>query len=256
MRKHLLVLPVVALLTAPIVGGCSSSSEPENTYNPEPIPDPTEFKAGVASKKMLVPVGMCTTGYNGLGGVKSKTPFSNMFPGTTREHDALMLRAVALSRGKGHRVLIVKFDAVGIFQMLRTAVVEELKKRTGEDFSDGLILAANHTHSGPGRVLFSDGTFQIITDTFDPAFYDRFVQSFADVAEAAWKDLRPAKLGTSLAQTHDAHSDRRCENDALPLMQENPDIPLIAVQRDGKLDAVIMSYGYHGTMLGRADLTL
>jgi hypothetical protein len=144
-------------------------------------------------------------------------------------------------------------DTIGVFAQARTAVVRELMDRTGHDFSDSLVLAANHSHSGPGRLLYTEGSLSLLGDTFFPEWYDRFISSLADVVEMAWDDLAPAEIGTATAETSDAHHDRRCENDALPILQESGEMPLIAIRREGRLDALIASYGYHGTVFDIDD---
>ena len=66
----------------------------------------------------------------------------------------------------------------------------------------------------------------------------------------AWQ---PATLGVGSAYSGDGHEDRRCEDG---LTYENGDIPLIAVERGGELDALVMAYAVHGTVLTIDDLTL
>jgi len=122
---------------------------------------------------------------------------------------------------------------------------------------DALISGATHTHSGPGRVL-NTGTdqssfFDFIVDKFFPEFYERFVDTIADTIVAAVQDARPARLGTTVGVCDDAHDDRRCEDGE---DYQRGDLPLLAVERDGQVDAVVMAYAIHGTVLGIDDLHL
>jgi len=222
----------------------------------EEVPLPGMLMAGLAEVRIPAPVGIGTTGYNALDEDPSVTPFADTFPGTTHVHGQINLRAVALSRGDAHEVVIVRMDTIGVFAQMRTAVLRELMERTGHDYSDSLLLAANHTHSGPGRLLLTTGALTLIGDSFLPEYYDDFISALADVVELAMADLAPAEVGTVMAATSEAHDDRRCENDALPLLQESGDMPLVGVRREGRLDALIASYGYHGTVLSMSDLTL
>jgi hypothetical protein len=205
-----------------------------------------------------VPLGIGTMGNGAIGAqdLVNVTPFAEGYPGTTRQHGALTLKAVALSRGEGHEVVLVRSDTVGVFQHLREAVLNELELRLGRRLDHGLILAGNHTHSGPGRLLDATGVFELLADTFFPEFYDNMVDAFADVVEQAIADQKPAEIGHAVAESHEGHNDRRCENDALDQVQEDPSLPLVAIRRDGKVDAIVASYAYHGTIFGLEDLTL
>lgn len=222
----------------------------------EELPAPGPLTAGVAEVRIPAPLGIGTMGFGPFGVDPSRTPFASVFPGTVRAHGVLTFRAVALSRGERHEVIFVRMDTVGVFQQLREAVLDELMRRTGRSFEDSLILAGNHTHSGPGRMLQATGALVALGDSFLPEFYDRVVASLADVVEQALADRAPAELGWAIAESHEGHSDRRCENDPLPQVQEIPDMPLIAVRREGRVDAIVASYAYHGTVLGIDDLTL
>ncbi len=222
----------------------------------EELPAPEALRAGVAQVRIPAPLGIGTMGFGAIGEDPNPTPFSEMFPGTNRMYGELTFRAVALSRGDALEVVFVRMDTVGVFQQLREAVLDELESRTGRRMNDSLVLAGNHTHSGPGRMLMTMGSLVALGDYFLPEFYDNVVSSLADVIEAALADLAPAEVGITIANTSIGHSDRRCENDPLDQIQESGDLPLIAVRREGRLDAVVASYGYHGTVLGIGDLTL
>jgi hypothetical protein len=219
-------------------------------------PLPGAFVAGVAEVRIPAPVGIGTMGFGAMGEDPSITPFADQFPGTTRSHGTLTFKAVALSRGPEHEIVFVRLDTVGIFQQLREAVLDELETRLDRRLDDALILAGNHTHSGPGRLLLASGALVSLADTFFGEFYDRAVDAIADVVEAAIADQAPAELGLAIAGSSEGHNDRRCENDPLDQIQESPDLPIIAIRREGRLDAIVASYGYHGTVLSMSDHTL
>lgn len=222
----------------------------------EEIPSPGSLVVGIAEARIPAPLGIGTMGFGAIGVDINPTPFADRFPGTTRMQGELSFRAVALSRGPAHELILVRLDTVGIFQQLREAVLDELETRLSRRLDDALVLAGNHTHSGPGRLLMTTGALTALGDTFFPEFYDGVVLALADVIERAIADQRPAELGIAMGGTSAAHSDRRCENDSLPQPQEVPDMPLIAVRRDGTIDALIASYAYHGTVLGIDERTL
>lgn len=241
--------------------GCSEDASGPGTPAPAPrvkeeLPAPGPLVAGVATVKLPAPVGIATMGYGSLNAKPSVTAFSEQAPGTTKQQGALTLKAVALSRGPAHELVIVRTDTIGVFQQLRQAVVDGVRARTGRDVSQSLVLAANHTHSGPGRLLQAIGTLEALADKFFPEHYDRLVAAFVEVVVRALEDQKPAEIGHVLARSSDAHNDRRCENNPLPQLQEDPTMPVIAVRRAGVVDAVVASYAYHGTVLGLDDLTL
>jgi len=251
-----LVLLLCLFLTAV---ACDKGDDDDSTGDDdttEEIPPPGEFQAGIATVDMPAPLGIGTSGYGGLGSDPSITPFADNYPGTTRQHGALTFKAVALSRGEHHEIVFVRTDTVGVFQHLREAVLDELEVRLGRDMDDALVIGGNHTHAGPGRMIDSEGVLTLLADTFFPQFYDDMVDGLADVVELALADMAPAEVGFVMAGSSTAHDDRRCENDALDVLQENPALPIVAVQRGGSIDALVMSYGYHGTILDIDDLTL
>jgi hypothetical protein len=214
----------------------SACSKPDDPADDQP-PAPGVFEAGLAEVKIPAPLGSPAIGYGQIGADPSVTPFADLIPGTTRQHGALSFKAVALSRGDDHEVILVRADMLGIQSQLRSGVLLELEQRLGRNLNDSLIIGSNHTHGGPGRVVDRGGTFGYTFDTFDPELYTNVVSALADAVELALLDLAPAELGYTMAENSDAHNDRRCENDALlDHLQENPSLPIIAVKRDGRID--------------------
>lgn len=264
MRRAAVLLACLTLLACdgePTPDDASASADAGRDAGPPPrtreeLPAPGPLRAGVAEARVPAPLGIGTMGYGAIDVEPSVTPFAERFPGTTRMHGELTFRAVAISRGEGHEAIFVRMDTVGVFQQLREAVLDALEARTGRRLDDALVLAGNHTHSGPGRMLMTTGALVALGDTFFPEFYDGVVEALADVIEAALDDLAPAELATDLASTSDAHDDRRCENDMLPLLQESPALPFLAIRREGRIDAIVASYAYHGTVLGIDEHTL
>lgn len=236
------LLPLVSLLLV--------ACQPDE---PVPLPEPGALQAGVARVRMPAPLGIGTAGFGGFGVSSEGSPFADTYPATARIHGHPEFKAVVISRGEGFEVVFLRVDAVGMFQQFRRAVVLELQERLGRDLDDALVIGATHTHSGPGRVIQGGGLYDLIADTFFPEFYDNMVDAMADAVEAAYADLRPARIGTVVTAAEGAHSDRRCEDG---LDYTNPSLPIVAVERDGQVDALVMAYAIHGTVLGIDELTL
>lgn len=241
---------------APDDGATDAAADAMRERHREELPDPEPLTAGIAEVRIPAPVGVGTMGFGPFGVDPSVSPFADDFPATTRAHGELTFRAVALSRGPEHELILVRMDTVGVFQQLREAVLDALEERLGRGLDDALVLAGNHTHSGPGRLLMTTGALTALSDSFFPELYDRVVAALADVVEQALDDRAPAEIGWAIASSSEGHNDRRCENDALDQLQEVPDMPVVGIRRDGQLDAVVASYAYHGTVLGIDDLTL
>ncbi len=241
------MLAVLALLS------CSGSDPSTDGPTPTEPPPPGALRVGVAQARMPVPVGIGTVGYGGFGVAAQPTPFSSIYPGTTRLHDHPDFRVVAISRGEEYTQIYLRSDTVGVFQQLRRALVLELEERRGGSFDDSLIIGATHTHSGPGRVIDGGGLFDLIADKFFPEFYENLIDAMADAVEAALDDLKPGRLGFSTSYTDDGHDDRRCEDG---LDYENGTLPMVAVEQEGELVALMVAYAVHGTILGIDQLTL
>jgi len=218
-----------------------------------PEPEPGPFQAGRAQVRMEVPVGIGTSGSNGLfGGPHSPSPYVNSYPATTKLHDHPTFKAVALSRGEGFEVVFLRVDMIAVPQQVRDHVVQRLGERTGRDWDDALIVSATHTHSGPGRFL-QGGVWHLIADSFLGPHYERMIDGMVDTIQAALADLGPAELGYATPSAPDSHGDRRCEDGE---DYTNDAAPTFAVWKDGRVDALVVNYAVHGTTIGLDDLTL
>jgi hypothetical protein len=229
---------------------CTSASKDD----PEPVPEPGALQAGLSSARIPAPLGIGTAGYGAFGADANPTPFAEIYPGTEHIWGHPDIEVLALSRGEGFEVVFVRIDAIGVFTQLRQAIVTEVSDRLGRDMDAALILGATHTHSAPGR-LVNTGTdessfFDLIADRFHAEFYERFVHTVADAVVAAFDDLQPARVGSTVTTQSTAHDDRRCEDGET---YENGSLPLLVVERNERIDAVLMAYAVHPTGLGIDD---
>lgn len=239
------VLLLVAASLALGGGGCSDSGNGGAGLPP--------LQAGIAEVRMPAPVGIGTVGYFGVTVSAEPSPFAKRYPATTRVHGHPAFRAVALSRGPGHEVVFLRGDMVGVFQQFRRAVVLAAEERLGRPIDDALVFGATHTHAGPGRILDGGGVFDLIADSFFAEFYERMVDAAATAVVDAFADLQPARLGHTWVRCGPGHADRRCEDGR---DYTNDDLPIIAVERSGRIDAVVFAYAVHSNALGIEALTL
>ena len=213
-----------------------------------------ELQVGVAVVRMPVPLGIGTVGYGGFSITDGGTsPFAEIYPATTRIHGHPEFKAAVISRGEGHEVAFLRSDTIGIFQQFRRAVVLELEEQLGRPMDDVLLAGGTHTHAGPGRLIDAGGPFELIADRFFPEFYERMVDAAVEAVTAAYADLAPGRVGTIMASQAEGHGDRRCEDG---LDYTNDAMPLVVLEREGEVDAAILVWAVHGTVLDIDDFTL
>ncbi len=222
------------------------------------VPDPAwfppaaaPFRAGAATRRLPVPVGIGTSGFGPRG--SSKTPYAEAYPGTVGMHTQPDVKAVVVEAGEGNRVVFVRLDAIGVSAAMRRSLVARLEARYGADVDRQLIIAATHTHAGPGR-LIDKPLWHLIQDRFFPEFYVRMVDTIEEAVVAAFDDLEPARIGNGAASTTALHNDRRCANP----VETEPELPILKVERvaDGSLKAVVLFHAVHPTIVGIERLML
>lgn len=230
-----------------------STTPPTTTTTGTELSEPGPLLVGAAQVRMPVPVGIGTAGFGPFGVASEGSAFAQLYPATQGIHGHPDFQAIAMSRGPDHTLVFLRSDTVGVFQQLRRAVVLELQARRGRDFDHQLVIGATHTHSGPGRMVAGDGVYDLITDVFLPEHYERMVGAMADAVEGALDDLKPGRVGYAFADGSLAINDRRCEDG---LTYVNGDLPVVAIEQEGTLRAVMLSYAIHGTVHGIDDLVL
>src|SRR5690348_9779475 len=78
-------------------------------------PPANPVQAGIAEVLMPAPVGIGTVGYFGASVSAEPSPFSKIYPATTRVHGQPSFRVVVISRGPGKEVVFIRADMVGVF---------------------------------------------------------------------------------------------------------------------------------------------
>jgi glycerophosphoryl diester phosphodiesterase len=123
------------------------------------------------------------------------SPYATYSPPSRGYYDSLITKAVALHDGHDYLVL-VKTDLIGMLDEVVQDVKAEVKRRTGIDLGDGLIMSATHTHDGPGAVAnHSTRYFWLAMDAYQHDLYRRMIPQVADVVVAALEDMKPARIG-------------------------------------------------------------
>ncbi|MGK0359770.1 MAG: hypothetical protein ACI9U2_002076 [Bradymonadia bacterium] len=244
------MLPDAAPMDATVVDMADAMWLPPNP-DLEP-PPPAAWRVGTAIRRMRVPLGIGTTGFGFTQADAYSTPFQQAYPGTQRVHMHPDFRAVVFEAGAGNRLYLVRLDTIGVTANIRRALVARLEARYGPGIDDKLIVAASHTHSGPGRVI-DKPLWRVIADPFFPEYHDRVVDDLEATVVEAVDGLEPAQVGYAVASTTDVHSDRRCANPE----ETDPDFPILKVANMvGETQALILFHTVHSTAVGMDQYSL
>ncbi len=191
----------------------------------------SDLRAGVAVRDLDVEAGTPLAGYGGRLGAPSE--------GT---HDPVTARALVLDDGL-KRVAIVAIDTIGVSGKLRDAVLRKLPGEIGVR-DENLLLAATHTHSGPGAL--ADGFLETMAcGAFSPEQFERTVAAVARSIEDAAKALRPARLGWTEAEADGLNRNRRRDDGPV-----DRSLGVLRVDgADGRPFALLATFACHPTVL-------
>lgn len=104
--------------------------------------------------------------------------------------DDLYVLATAIRSGE-KTILLMSLDHCGITMPFIAKFKAAVTERTGVE-ADAIFMSATHTHTGPRLSGFNP-------ENGEQSFYDNYIdilaRKFADVAQFAIEDLKPAKMG-------------------------------------------------------------
>ena len=103
--------------------------------------------------------------------------------------DDLEINALALACGDTKAVLMC-IDHLGIRRMVLDGFRKIVSERTGIPF-EGIYISATHTHTGPALSVKGDSENGSLELKYEKFLSDKF----ADAAQFALDDLKPAKMG-------------------------------------------------------------
>ncbi|MFC4160575.1 neutral/alkaline ceramidase [Chitinimonas lacunae] len=115
---------------------------------------------------------------------------------------------VVRDEASGRRVAFVNTDLGMVFQGVHQAVLAKLQARFGDRYNrHNLVLAATHTHAGPGG--FSHyALYNLTTWGFNRATFDAAVEGIVEAVVAADADLKPGEILFHHGELHDASANR------------------------------------------------
>jgi hypothetical protein len=158
-------------------------------------------------------------------------------------------RALVLAGSGGRpRIGLVALDILIVTPELRRAV----RERVAPLELDGLVIAATHTHSGPGGYAQSRVAELAILGWYDPKVLQAISAAAANALGHAARALTPAALGVAVASGPTLAANRRH-----PGGPTDPSIPVLRVDgTSGAAIATLFSLAAHPTVLGPENLDL
>ena len=194
---------------------------------------PGPLTAGAARVEITPAIGASLAGYSRRAGKPS-----------TGIHDPLYARAVAVSDGDD-LVLIISADLLIIPPGFHEEVVRQLNAALAAPLGpEDLLLAATHTHSGPGGYL-PGPLGQMTAGAYRPALRARLVAACAEAGAAAVGALRPATFAAARVARPDL-----LENRVDPAGPVDPELTALAFTgADGRPIAMLLNYAAHPTLL-------
>jgi len=157
-------------------------------------------------------------------------------------HDLLFARALALKEGEEQAILL-SVDLLAITDEMREAVLRKIRARISFP-KHALMIAATHTHSGPGA-LSSGFLEQFAAGPFDRPYFEKTTDTLAAAALLAVKALAPARIGYGVAAVPEFIRNRM--NRSGPV---DPELRFVAfVGEEGETIATLVNFSAHATVL-------
>jgi len=165
-------------------------------------------------------------------------------------HDRPQARALVLRSG-AVAVAVVSADLLLVPRSLREAV----HSRVADLDLDGLLLAASHTHSGPGGFWDNELAEVVAMGRFDRDWAEEIADRLAGCIRRAADDAVPARVRSASESAVGLARNRRFEDGPL-----DDRLGLLVVEPDGPSEAApiawIVDFGAHPTILGPRNLLL
>jgi hypothetical protein len=203
----------------------------------------TEWKVGLAQRKITPERPMLLSGY-----ANRTRPF-------TKVTADLYVKALVLEDRQGQRAVLVTSDLLGLPAAVAEPICERIQKKTGIPRAR-ILLNSSHTHAGPQLGLTvppeqAPGAGEVLrTVEYTRQLQDQVV---AVVVDAAAK-VQPARLSWGGGVVHFVMNRREFTPRGV-ILGVNPrgladrSVPVLRVDVDGKLRAVLFGAAVHGTTL-------
>lgn len=236
---------ILLFFTAASLWGCLAIQE-------APLEQAPFYRATISGLGEVVPSRSEAIAPIWVGAAKVQMPLSPGIPlagygsrksrGAEGTHDPLFTRALALKQGE-KTVFLIGADLLAIPNELKEAVLQKIQRKIPLR-SDAVMIAATHTHSGPGA-LAKKFLEQFAAGPFDPSFFEEITETMAQAASRAYADLQPARISYGIAAAPDL-----IRNRMIPGGPTDPEIRFIDFKnREGKTFATLVNFSAHATVL-------
>ena len=171
----------------------------------------------------------------------------------TGVRDNLYARALACENADGQRFILINMDAISADAKLTAQTRERVEKLTGVP-GECVMVTATHTHTGGPLDAFVPGTV-------DEGYKAWLADRAADAAALAWKQRKPAKIGSGRGHEDSIAFIRRYymkdgsfrtnpgfRPDLIerPAGEIDPEVGVVKIEdTDGRLIGVITNYACH-----------
>ena len=140
----------------------------------------------------------------------------------------------------GARIALVALDLV----IIRPTLREGLRQLTEAYALDTLVVAATHTHSGPGGYIPGRLPARLSTGKFDPGTPRKLVRTALRALQLALTDLTSARAASGRVELSLARNRR------FPAGPHETDLPLLRFDfPSGRAPVALFAYGAHPTVL-------
>jgi hypothetical protein len=215
----------------------SASSAP--AAEPEPADPAVGLRAGAAAVALELPEGVPLAGYGARG------PW-NASRGQTAPVEARALVLEALPNGP--RLGLVALDVLIVTPALRAGAA----RRAEALGLDALVVAATHTHTGPGGYVDAWLPELAVMGFHTKGVAEALEQAAGAALAGAVRSLAPAALGTAIASSSALSRNRRREDGPI-----DASIPVLRVDAaDGGAIATLFALAAHPTVLSPDDAEL
>lgn len=220
---------VLAAAVASVLQACLASS-PAQAASP--------VLAGASKIELTPPVHTPLAGYSRRDGRLSQSV-----------HDPVFVRALAV-RDHNTTAVIVSCDLLIIDERLFAAVAQRVDA-AWEGAPPTLLVAATHTHSGPGAygTKFLE---KVSMGHFDPQVFDWIADRIAEAILTASRDLQPATIRSATATTTGLVINRMEADGAVDAA-----LTVVAFDRADRTPlAIVVNFAAHPTTLGAWNMAL
>lgn len=186
---------------------------------------------GAARVQITTPPGIPMAGYGRRGS-----------RGAVGTHDPLYARALAIRQGD-RLVVLITTDLLAITDEIKDAVLKRIRRSIPLS-DETLLLAATHTHSGPGA-LASDFLEQFGSGRYDRHYFKAVTKEMALAARLAYERLKPARIRFGIAQAPDLIINRMESGGPI-----DPEVPFLLFEGEGgEPMAYVVNFSAHATVL-------